>query len=123
MGTELATCGAAVPLWKFFKEDPIYGKSEWKCELQFSEGEQKGTFPSENALLKLLYLRVSELYKKWEKIYHRLQALKAVDQEQEAEILQKAYECLICAYQEFRALNDEMEILPWLHSESCYFPK
>ena len=52
-----------------------------------------------------------ELHKKWEKIHHCLQALEAADQEQEAEILKKAYECLLCAYQESRALNDEMEML------------
>ena len=54
---------------------------------------------------------MEELHKKWEKIHHRLQALEAADQEEEAEILQKAYECLICAYQESRALNDVMEML------------
>ena len=53
---------------------------------------------------------MEELHKKWEKIHHCLQALEAADQEQEAEILKKAYECLLCAYQESRALNDEMEI-------------
>ena len=47
---------------------------------------------------------MEELHKKWEKIHHCLQAL-------EAEILKKAYECLLCAYQESRALNDEMEML------------
>ena len=52
---------------------------------------------------------MEELHKKWEKIHHRLQALEAADQE--AEILKKAYECLLCAYQESRALNDEMEML------------
>ena len=31
----------------------------------FRKVSKKGAFPSENALLKLLYLRVSELYKKW----------------------------------------------------------
>ena len=31
----------------------------------FRKVTKKGTFPSENARLKLLYLRVSELYKKW----------------------------------------------------------
>ena len=54
---------------------------------------------------------MEELHKKWEKIHHCLQALEAADQEQEAEILKKAYECLLCAYQESRALNDEMEML------------
>ena len=54
---------------------------------------------------------MEELHKKWEKIHHCLQVLEAADQEQEAEILKKAYECLLCAYQESRALNDEMEML------------
>ena len=46
---------------------------------------------------------MEELNKKWEKIHHRLQALDVADQEEEAEMLQEAYECLICAYQESRA--------------------
>ena len=56
-------------------------------------------------------LSANTMHKKWEKIHHRLQALEAADQEQEAEILKKAYECLLCAYQESRALNDEMDML------------
>lgn len=32
----------------------------------FRKVTKKGAFPSENALLKLLYLRITELYKKWE---------------------------------------------------------
>ncbi len=31
----------------------------------FRKVTKKGTFPSEDALLKLLYLRIAELYKKW----------------------------------------------------------
>ncbi len=31
----------------------------------FRKVTKKGAFPSENALLKLLYLRITELYKKW----------------------------------------------------------
>ena len=31
----------------------------------FRKVTKKGAFPNENALLKLLYLRVAELYKKW----------------------------------------------------------
>ena len=54
---------------------------------------------------------MEELHKKWEKIHHCLQALEAADQEQEAEILKKAYECLLCAYQESRALNDELKLV------------
>ena len=32
----------------------------------FRKVTKKGAFPSETALLKLLYLRVTELYKKWQ---------------------------------------------------------
>lgn len=31
----------------------------------FRKVTKKGAFPNENALFKLLYLRVTELYKKW----------------------------------------------------------
>ena len=31
----------------------------------FRKVTKKGAFPNENALLKLLYLRTTELYKKW----------------------------------------------------------
>ena len=33
----------------------------------FRKVTKKGAFPNENALLKLLYLRINELYKKWNK--------------------------------------------------------
>lgn len=33
--------------------------------LSFRKVTKKGAFPKENALLKLLYLRITELYKKW----------------------------------------------------------
>ena len=29
------------------------------------EGDKKGSFPSEDAVLKAIYLRITELYKKW----------------------------------------------------------
>ncbi len=32
----------------------------------FRKVTKKGAFPNENALFKLLYLRVTELYKKWD---------------------------------------------------------
>jgi len=32
----------------------------------FRKVTKQGVFPNENALLKLLYLRITELYKKWE---------------------------------------------------------
>ena len=31
----------------------------------FRKVTKQGSFPNENALLKLLYLRITELYKKW----------------------------------------------------------
>ena len=49
------------------------------------------------------------LHEKWENIDHRLRMLETVDQEEEAGLLDEAYERLISAYQEARELNDEME--------------
>lgn len=46
---------------------------------------------------------------KWEHINRRLQMLDAADQEEEANLLSEAYERLICAYQEAREINDELE--------------
>lgn len=54
---------------------------------------------------------MSTLKAEWEKIHHRLVNLTRCDQEEEAELLEEAYERLISAYQESRELNDEMEIL------------
>lgn len=36
-----------------------------RIDLSFRNVTQKGAFPNENPLLKLLYLRITELYKKW----------------------------------------------------------
>ena len=47
----------------------------------------------------------------WEKIHHRLVNLTRSDQEEEAALLEEAYERLMSAYQEARELNDEMERL------------
>ena len=33
----------------------------------FRKATKQGAFPNENALLKLLYLRITELYRKWDK--------------------------------------------------------
>lgn len=77
----------------------------------FRKVTKKGAFPNENALLKLLYLRISELYKKWKNIDHRLRMLDAADQVEEAGLLGEAYERLISSYQKARGLNDEMEEL------------
>ena len=51
------------------------------------------------------------LHEKWEHIDHRLRMLDAADQEEEAGLLSEAYERLICAYQEARGINDELEEL------------
>ena len=51
------------------------------------------------------------LHEKWEHSNHRLRMLDAADQEEEAGLLSEAYEHLICAYQEARELNDELEEL------------
>ena len=40
-----------------------------------------------------------------------LRKLDAADQEEDADLLSKAYEHLICAYQEAREINDELEEL------------
>ena len=50
-------------------------------------------------------------HEKWEQIDHRLRILDAADQEEEADLLSEAYECLISAYQEAREINDELEEL------------
>ena len=51
------------------------------------------------------------LHEKWEPIDHRLRMLDAADQGEEASLLSEAYEHLICAYQEAREINDELEEL------------
>ncbi len=54
---------------------------------------------------------MSDLHERWKKINHRLRSLDSADQEEEAELLNAAYDMLISAYQESRELNDEMELL------------
>lgn len=51
------------------------------------------------------------LHEKWEHSNHRLRMLDAADQEEEAGLLSEAYKHLICAYQEAREINDELEEL------------
>ena len=54
---------------------------------------------------------MSDLHERWKKIHHRLRNLDSSDQEKEADLLSKAYDMLLSAYQESRELNDEMELL------------
>ena len=51
------------------------------------------------------------LHEKWEHINRRLRILDDGDQEEEAGLLSEAYERLMCAYQEAREINDELEEL------------
>ena len=51
------------------------------------------------------------LHEKWEHSNHRLRMLDTADQEEKAGLLSEAYEHLICAYQEAREINDELEEL------------
>lgn len=111
MGAELAACSTAFQLRKCGTKNPVYHKRSGKRQFKFPQSDKKGAFPNENALLKLLYLRISELYKKWKNIDHRLRMLDAADQVEEAGLLGEAYERLISSYQKARGLNDEMEEL------------
>ena len=65
MGEKLAACGTAFQLRKCSAKNPVYHKCSRKCQFKFPKSNEKGAFPNENALLKLLYLRINELYKKW----------------------------------------------------------
>lgn len=65
MGTELVACCTALQLRKCREKGPVYHKCCGKCKLKFSQGDKKGAFPNESALYKVLYLRITELYKKW----------------------------------------------------------
>ena len=51
------------------------------------------------------------LHEKWEHINRRLRILDAADREEEAGLRSEAYERLMCAYQEAREINDELEEL------------
>ena len=61
-------CFLSLAVYRFLERKRNY---KYTCEelLETLRGTvtKKGAFPNENALLKLLYLRVSELYKKWNK--------------------------------------------------------
>ena len=48
---------------------------------------------------------MSDLHERWKKIHHRLRNLDSADQEKEADLLSKAYDMLLSAYQESRELN------------------
>ena len=61
--------------WQYVEQLFDYGSSVRKImyttnavesvNSSFRKVTKKGAFPNENALLKLLYLRITELYKKW----------------------------------------------------------
>ena len=60
MGAKLAACSPAFQLRKCRAENAVESVNS-----SFRKVTKKGAFPNENALLKLLYLRINELYKKW----------------------------------------------------------
>ena len=65
MGTELAACNPAFSVWKCSKVILYTTNAVESVNSSFRKVTQKGAFPNENALFKLLYLRITELYRKW----------------------------------------------------------
>lgn len=44
---------------------PKFSKDTWYPYVSFRKVTKKGSFPGEDAVLKALYLRITELFKKW----------------------------------------------------------
>ena len=65
METKFQPCWATFRLRQCCSQGYVHYECCWEYQFQFQKGHQKGAFPTENALLKLLYLRITELYKKW----------------------------------------------------------
>lgn len=65
MEPQLDACGTAVQLRERRTKGNVYHESNRVSQFQFQEGDKKGSFPSEDAVLKAIYLRITELYKKW----------------------------------------------------------
>ena len=55
-----------VRLWECRKKSNEYDECDRGNQFQFPQSDEKGAFPNENALYKLLYLRCTELENKWE---------------------------------------------------------
>ena len=67
MGTELAACAQLFSYGSAVRKILYTTNAVESVNSSFRKVTKKGAFPNENALLKLLYLRINELYKKWNK--------------------------------------------------------
>lgn len=63
--TKFQPCRASFWLRQCRSLGYVYNQCGWKHKFKFQKSYQKGYFSKWNALLKLLYLRTTELYKKW----------------------------------------------------------
>ena len=63
--TKFQPCWAAFRLWQRVRKVMYTSNAVESINSSFRKVTKKGAFPNENALLKLLYLRTTELYKKW----------------------------------------------------------
>ena len=65
MGTELATCNQLFQYGSAVRKILYTTNAVESVNSSFRKVTKKGAFPNENALFKLLYLRITELYRKW----------------------------------------------------------
>ena len=65
MGTELAACSTVIRYGSAVRKILYTTNAVERVNSSFRKVTKKGAFPNENALFKLLYLRITELYKKW----------------------------------------------------------
>ena len=66
MEAQLRAYRAVIRLWSGSKTNNVYDNAIEAINSSFRKVTKKGAFPNETALLKLLYLRVMELEKKWQ---------------------------------------------------------
>ena len=64
METKFQPCRAAFWLRQCLSQGYVYNQCCWKHKFKFQKSYKKGAFPKENTLLKLLYLKITKLYKK-----------------------------------------------------------
>ena len=65
MAEQLHACRATVFLRQRRAQGHVYDERHRERERRLSQGHEEGSFPNEDAVFKLLYLRVQELYQKW----------------------------------------------------------
>lgn len=64
-GNEISTMSSSFWLRQCLSQGYVYNQCCWKHKFKFQKSYKKGAFPKENTLLKLLYLKITKLYKKW----------------------------------------------------------